>query len=465
MNNVHAVVLGALAAAAAGLWACLWAWRRWHPVSFWYAVGYPIRVTWVYLTWGHVASGCGLSHKRRRFRLTLDALPLVGPASRAAARSAALSAGLVEHRRRLRRVEVERAPRIRWTWPTALGWKMSVKLTDGQIPDDYIKVAERLAHAWRVQAVRVLDVRPGRLILVATRTDPLTHVTCPLEQAGELLTVRVGTLENGQPWIIDFRTVPHYLNAGATQSGKSNLANTIIRGLAPQPVAIVGFDLKGGVEFTPYAPRLSALATTRAESVHLLTGLGAVLAGRMTLCRAHGARNIWKLPEPLRPVPIVVLVDEVAELFLMADRAEKDEIAKTATALLRVAQLGRAFAVYLMVCGQRIGADLGPGVTALRSQLSGRICHRVNDPETATMTLGDMDPDALDAARNIAADTPGVAIIAASDGTWHRARSALTTEDDAEHAARTHAHLTPHWATLLTRGPAALPDQPDTRAA
>ncbi|MFC7646968.1 FtsK/SpoIIIE domain-containing protein [Streptosporangium lutulentum] len=50
---------------------------------------------------------------------------------------------------------------------------------------------------------------------------------------------------------MDFRTVPHWLNAGATQSGKSNLANALIIGLSPQPVALVGFDLKGGVEFTP----------------------------------------------------------------------------------------------------------------------------------------------------------------------------------------------------------------------
>ena len=70
-------------------------------------------------------------------------------------------------------------------------------------------------------------------------------------------------------------------------------------------------------------------------------------------------------------MPVVVLVDELAELYLMADKSEKDEIAKTSTALLRVAQLGRAFGIYLFCCGQRIGSDLGPGVTALRAQCSG----------------------------------------------------------------------------------------------
>jgi len=121
---------------------------------------------------------------------------------------------------------------------------------------------------------------------------------------------------------------------------------------------------------------------------------------------------------------------------------------------LRVAQLGRAFGIYLVVCGQRIGSDLGPGVTALRSQLSGRICHRVNDPEPANMTLGDMDPAALDAARGIAAETPGVAVIAGQDGSWHRARSVYVSEEEAEAAARRFAHLTPTWS-VLTSGPAA----------
>jgi S-DNA-T family DNA segregation ATPase FtsK/SpoIIIE len=178
---------------------------------------------------------------------------------------------------------------------------------------------------------------------------------------------------------------------------------------------------------------------------------------RMATCRAHGARNVWTLPEVLRPVPFVVLVDEVAELFLMADKSEKEEVSRTATALLRVAQLGRAFAVHLIVCGQRIGSDLGPGVTALRAQLSGRVCHRVNDPETANMTLGDLDPAALDAARAIPAETPGVCVVAGQDGTWHRARSVYVPECEAEHAAREYAHLTPDWDALIGSVPAVDP--------
>jgi hypothetical protein len=189
-----------------------------------------------------------------------------------------------------------------------MGWRVRVRLHDGQIPDDYVKVAERLAHAWRVYAVRVVDSAPGSVTLLATMRDPLTTVDVTPE-TGDLLTVRPGRLENGRDWVIDFRTVPHWLNAGATQSGKSNLANAIIKGLAPQPIAIVGLDLKGGVEFTPYKPRLSALGTTRGECVGLLDDLVGVLTDRMRICREAGARNVWKLPDQTRPVPIVVLVD------------------------------------------------------------------------------------------------------------------------------------------------------------
>ncbi len=438
------LVLGALTAAAAGVPA----WARLRPVSFWYCAGFPAKAIRVRLTWPHVADSCGLAARRRTWRWTLDAVPVAGTLKRTSV--------LLTPRRRIRRTSVVHAPGLGFLRPNRMGWSVRIRLREGQVPADYARAAEQLSHAWRVHAVRVTATAPGRVWLLATRSDPLTNVRLTPD-ATALLCVRVGMLETGQPWVIDFRVIPHWLNAGATQSGKSNLANAIITGLAPQPVALVGFDLKGGVEFTPYAPRLSALATTRTETCRLLGDLTGIVAARMDLCRVRGARDIWRLPEQLRPVPVVVLVDEVAELFLIADKAEKEQVTRIATGLLRLAQLGRAFGVYLIVCGQRIGADLGPGVTALRAQLTGRVCHRVNDPETATMTLGDLDPAALDAARAIPAATPGVAIIASADGTWHRARSVLVTDDQAEHAALTYSHLTPTWAELTS--PPASEDQ------
>lgn len=357
---------------------------------------------------------------------------------------------LLRQRRRLRRVEVDRAPRLGWIRPTRLGFRLSLRLHDGQTPEDYARVLDKLAHAWRVHSVRLASWTPGRVVLVATLTDPLRQVTLPVLSDG-LLRVRVGLADTGEPFVIDFRQVPHWLIVGATQSGKSNLANALIAGLASQPVALVGFDLKGGVELTPYAARLSALATERTECAALLDELIGIIKDRMALCRRWQIKNIWhpRLPEGERPVPVVVLVDEVAELFLMADKKkEQEEVSAVATRLLRIAQIGRAFGIYLVVCGQRVGSDLGPGVTALRAQLTGRICHKVNDEETAKMALGDMDGGALAAARRIPAGMPGTAIVIDEQGRWHRMRSVHVSEETAETAAARYAHLTPSWAQL-----------------
>ncbi|WP_219500139.1 FtsK/SpoIIIE domain-containing protein [Nonomuraea ceibae] len=440
MPDEFYAVLGVLAALAAGLWA----WRRWHHRSFWLALGYPLTAISILATWRKVALGCGLTKKRQRFWFTT--VP-----------GLVASTGVVRVKRKFQRIAVDTKPFMWLPMPTRHGWRVTLHTLEGQIPADYADVAERLAHSWGVHAVRVTSDKPGRVRLAATIRDPLVKVD-ELPPSTELLKVTVGRLETGGPWVVDFKTVPHWLNAGATQSGKSNLANALIVGLAPQPVALVGFDLKGGVEFTPYAPRLSALATTRAECGGLLDDLVALMTDRMGVCRMASARNIWQLPPAMRPVPVVVLVDELAELYLMADKSEKDEIAKTSTALLRVAQLGRAFGIYLFCCGQRIGSDLGPGVTALRAQCSGRVCHRVNDPETATMTLGDLDPAALDSARAIAAETPGVAIVASQDGQWYRARSFYVSEAAAEHAAHTYADRAPSWADVMAAQPHQAPD-------
>src|SRR5262249_36093916 len=162
----------------------------------------------------------------RRWRWTLDAVPVAGTLKRT---SVLLTPG-----RRMRRIAVPHPPGLGLLRPNRMGWSVRIRLRDGQVPADYSRAAEQLAHAWRVPAVRVTNPAPGRVWLLAPRSDPLIRIELTPE-ASELLTVRVGMLETGQLWVIDFQTVPHWLNAGATQSGKSNLANAVIAGLAPQP--------------------------------------------------------------------------------------------------------------------------------------------------------------------------------------------------------------------------------------
>jgi hypothetical protein len=82
-HSMMFLALGALAAAAAGVPA--WAWLG--PRSFWWAVGFPAKAVRVYLTWAHVAACCGLAAKRRRWRWTLDAVPVAGSLHRASGKA------------------------------------------------------------------------------------------------------------------------------------------------------------------------------------------------------------------------------------------------------------------------------------------------------------------------------------------------------------------------------------------
>jgi S-DNA-T family DNA segregation ATPase FtsK/SpoIIIE len=118
------------------------------------------------------------------------------------------------------------------------------------------------------------------------------------------------------------------------------------------------------------------------------------------------------------------------------------------TKLIRLAQLGRAAGIYLEVCGQRFGAELGKGATMLRAQLTGRVCHRVNDETSANMALGDIAPEAALAATSIPAERSGVAVVGDSSGGWSRVRSPHLTLDEAAAVCRDTSGLVPELPRL-----------------
>src|SRR4051812_39765870 len=294
--------------------------RRRYPITWWLLLGFPVAAFRVMQTWRQLMAGCGLAVSRR------PALTVVS--------------GLVGNGAPPPQPRVPRRGLIR---PTSGGFLLLVRLLPGQVPEDFVKAAPAMAEDWQVHAVRVTSWKPGVVRIVASAADPLAAPRIPKQRGpGHLLRVTMGALETGAAWVLDLRRVPHWLIVGATRSGKSTLINALVAGLAPQPVALVGIDCKGGMELSLYEPRLSALATNREQAVRLLAALVDLTLDRMTVCRAARVRNIWGLSEKERPVPVVVIVDEIAELFLVASRNEKDEAHAVGTALIRLAQLGAA---------------------------------------------------------------------------------------------------------------------------
>ena len=418
-------------------WAAGWL-RRMAPWTWWPFVGAPVTVWRMARTWGAAGDELGLSIP------STTRLAVVGGGRRGAARNQ----GVILKGQPLKTVPARRTG----LWFSASGMVLRVRMHPGQTPEQWQNAADAFAHAWGVHAVRVASPYPGTVLLTAVGFDPLRHpregdsrkaeksrelVADVVAQAApresgrdpgrwlivpDLLVFAAGVREDGKPWIVSMGR--HYLVTGATQSGKSTLTVRGISELARRPVGLVGIDCKGGIELSPFSPRLSALATSRGEAMVVLEALIGEVGDRAALCQENGVRNIWDLPPSLRPAPLVVVVDEIAELFLSGDAAGKKESARCVTALVRIAQLGSALGVFVWAAGQRFGSDLGPGATLLRAQLAGRICHRVADIETAGMTLAGLPNEATAAALGIGMDMPGVAVAGDDSGAWVMARSA-----------------------------------------
>ncbi|WP_411115976.1 FtsK/SpoIIIE domain-containing protein [Streptomyces sp. 058-1L] len=404
------------------------------PRVFWSLVGAPVARVRFTLTYRATMDVCGLTVQPSRLRAFMV-------------------------RNLARRQDVQPVPpQVRRVRYSTTGMRAILRLPAGLEPADVAAASERLRHAWGVHSVHVVEVKPGFVELRMTGYDVLRRVKMPRRLPRRLLAgplvVPVALREDGTAFVRDYQKIPHSLTLGANQSGKSMYQRNLISGLAKLPVGLVGIDCKRGVEQRGYAPRLSALAITPDEASGLLEALVGEMEERFDLLSDHGVSDLWGLPAAVRPVPLVVLVDEVAELFLVSAKKDEDRRDRMVMHMIRLAQMARAVGIYLEVCGQRFGSDLGKGATMLRAQLTGRVVHRVNDKQTADMGLGDIAPDAVFAVTTIAPDRPGVAVAGDSSGGWSRIRTPAMTPAEAVAICREYAHLTPHIAALAPFRPA-----------
>ncbi len=177
------------------------------------------------------------------------------------------------------------------------------------------------------------------------------------------LPIALGKGTGGQSIISDLADMPHLLIAGATGSGKSVCINTIISCLimekSPKNMRLVMIDPKR-VELTPYngIPHLlTPVVVDPLEVVDLLKSLINEMLARYKRMESVGARNIETYNQKsIDPMPhIVVTVDELADLMMTASF----DVEKS---LCRLAQLGRATGIHLIVATQRPSVDVLTGL-------------------------------------------------------------------------------------------------------
>ncbi|MFJ3339039.1 FtsK/SpoIIIE domain-containing protein [Streptomyces sp. NPDC086766] len=415
--------------------------KWWRPAWYWMSFGVVLAALRVRIRYHSVMDACGLTVPPSRWRLALA-------------------------RATNRPVPEPRAPRICRIRPTRTGLVLRLKLRAGQDAFDFAAATDRLRHSFAMYGVTSRELRAGVVELRMTGYDVLKRVQMPAAKtATGAFRVPVALREDGSVHYRDYRAVPHALTLGATESGKSVYQRNLVAALAPLDVAVVGIDCKQGVELFPLARRFSALADNPDTAAELLDALVDHMEGVYRTIRTHQgivsavrdaeiAADIWDLPAGLRPTPIVVLIDEVAELALFANKEQERRRDRIVTALVRLAQLGRAAGIYLEVCGQRFGSELGKGITMLRAQLTGRTAHRVNDETSANMAFGDIAPDAVLAAIQIPSDMPGVAIAGDSTGGWSRIRAPHTSLRQAVNICNRHADRAPDLPALEPFRPA-----------
>ncbi|MFJ8566500.1 FtsK/SpoIIIE domain-containing protein [Streptomyces sp. NPDC093514] len=399
------------------------------PRVFWSVAGLPVARVRFAVTYRATMDVCGLTVQPSRLRAFLV-------------------------RNVARRSDVQPVPpRIRRVRGSSTGMRVTLRLPAGLEPADVIAASERLRHAWGVHSVHVVQTKPGFVELRMTGYDVLRRVKMPRRRPSGQMVVPVALREDGTAFVRDYLKVPHALTLGANQSGKSMYLRNLIAGLAPLRVALVGIDCKRGVEQRRYTPRLSALAVTPEEASGLLDALVGEMESRFDLLSDYGAADLWALPEEVRPVPVVLLVDEVAELFLVAVKKDEERRDRMVMQLIRLGQMARAAGIYLEICGQRFGSELGKGATTLRAQLTGRVVHRVNDKQTADMGLGDIAPDAVVAVTTIPPDKPGVAVAGDASGGWSRIRTPELSAEEAAQICAQFAHRTPALPALAPYRP------------
>ncbi len=190
------------------------------------------------------------------------------------------------------------------------------------------------------------------------------------------LPMAIGQDAGGAPVSLDLAALPHMLIAGATGSGKSVCINSIIASLLltkpPDELRFLMVDPKR-VELTPFngIPHLMAPVITEIDEVNTaLLGLMREMMRRYKVMEDEGVRNLAaynkKAPEPW---PFLVLVvDELADLMI----AGGFEVEQN---LVRLAQLGRATGIHLVLATQRPSVNVVTGL--LKANIPTRVAFAV----------------------------------------------------------------------------------------
>lgn len=276
-------------------------------------------------------------------------------------------------------------------------------------PDVGVKISkissleDDIALSMKARGIRIIAPIPGKntVGIELPNLNPKTIYLRDLLEDKEFdkckskLTVALGRTTTGEVFYADLATMPHLLVAGQTGAGKSVGINTIIASIlfkaTPQEVQFVLVDPKM-VELSIFKKLkghhlLTAdfidedVITQPANAVLILNAIVEEMNKRYKILARNNVRNITdynnkkKVPDPVTGETdpdkfeyIVVIVDEFADLMMVAQKEVEEPIA-------RIAQMARAVGIHLILATQRPSVDVITGF--IKSNFPARIAYSV----------------------------------------------------------------------------------------
>ncbi|WP_162983046.1 FtsK/SpoIIIE family DNA translocase [Helicobacter mehlei] len=280
-------------------------------------------------------------------------------------------------------------------------------------PAPHIKVskilalADDLAMALCAPSIRIQAPIKGKDVMGIEIANPTPTPICLKEileseafRQAPPLALALGKDVVGQPYVSDLKSLPHLLIAGTTGSGKSVGMHAMILSLlfknTPDQLQLIIIDPKR-VEFSLYAdiPHLRApIITTPQEAIEALENAVCEMECRYTLLNQQRVKNIesYHAKAQAESMPfLVIMIDELADLMVVGGKDVE-------TPIMRIAQMGRASGIHLIIATQRPSVDVLTGVikTNLPCKISFKVGSKVDsrvilDTEGAQSLLGKGD--------------------------------------------------------------------------
>ncbi len=303
---------------------------------------------------------------------------------------------------------------VRQITPGPIVTRYELTLAPGIKVGRVVNLSDDLAMALKSRGgIRILAPIPGKAAIgieVPNKTRSMVCMRDVVESESfatseQSLILAIGKSTSGEPIVADLEKMPHLLIAGSTGSGKSVCINALIASIlmkaTPDRVKVIMVDPKV-VELSIYnsIPHLlTPVITDPKRASDALKWAVREMEGRYRLLASLGVRDINQYNKKVRALPdnkgaekpkllpyIVIIIDEFADLMVVASNEIEESIA-------RLAQMARAVGMHLVLATQRPSADVITGL--IKANFPSRIAFKVMQAANSRIILDQNGADKL----------------------------------------------------------------------